>query len=148
MVRGLSVGPAAGLLPGRKRSKPCGIVPPSRAPFLVGRAIVPAAALLDGSFTLDAIPKKLGSIPPSPPQERPSEVRRMPPQDACAGDMLVWIRCQGAVDPNEATAEAIGDWHYCVAQGYLFCPQQPAPTIKSDQIHGQTPEISTDVDGC
>jgi hypothetical protein len=25
-----------------------------------------------------------------------------------------------AIDPDESTAEAIGDWHYWVAQGYLF----------------------------
>jgi hypothetical protein len=45
--------------------------------------------------------------------------------------MLVLIRGKGrtmavplsqlvAVDPDESTAEAIGDWHYWVAQGYLF----------------------------
>jgi len=25
-----------------------------------------------------------------------------------------------AIDPDESTAEVIGDWHYWVAQGYLF----------------------------
>jgi hypothetical protein len=25
-----------------------------------------------------------------------------------------------AIDPDEDTAEAIGDWHYWVARGYLF----------------------------
>jgi hypothetical protein len=59
------------------------------------------------------------------------EVRRMAPEDACTGDMLVLIHWQGrkmavplsqlaAIDPDESTAEAIGDWHYWVAQGYLF----------------------------
>ena len=59
------------------------------------------------------------------------EVRRMAPEDACLNDILVRIRWQGrnlavplsqliAVNPDEATAEAIGDWHYWVAQGYLF----------------------------
>lgn len=59
------------------------------------------------------------------------EVRRMAPEDACLNDMLVRIRWQGrnlavplsqliAIDPDEETAEAIGDWHYWVAQGYLF----------------------------
>jgi len=49
----------------------------------------------------------------------------------CASDMLVLIRWQGrnlavplsqlaAVDADESTAEAIGDWHYWVAQGYRF----------------------------
>ena len=59
------------------------------------------------------------------------EVRRMAPEDACSADMLVLIRWQGrkmavplsqlaAIDPDESTAEAIGDWQYWVAQGYLF----------------------------
>jgi hypothetical protein len=59
------------------------------------------------------------------------EVRRMAPEDACTGDMLVLIHWQGrkmavplsqlaAIDPDESTAEAIGDWHYWVAQGCLF----------------------------
>ena len=59
------------------------------------------------------------------------EVVRMAPDEACATDMLVLVRWQGrklavplaqltAIDPDESTAEAIGDWHYWVAQGYLF----------------------------
>jgi hypothetical protein len=55
----------------------------------------------------------------------------MAPEDACASDMLVLIRWQGrnlavplsqlsAVGADEATVEAIGDWHYWVAQGYRF----------------------------
>ena len=59
------------------------------------------------------------------------EVQRMAPEDACSADMLVLIRWQGrtmavslsqlvAIDPDESTAEAIGDWHYWVAQGYCF----------------------------
>jgi len=59
------------------------------------------------------------------------EVRRMAPEETCSADMLVLIRWQGrkmavplsqlaAIDPDESTAEAIGDWHYWVAQGYLF----------------------------
>jgi hypothetical protein len=59
------------------------------------------------------------------------EVRRMAPEDACSNDMLVRIRWQGrnlavplsqltAIEPDEDTAEAIGDWHYWVAQGYVF----------------------------
>src|ERR1017187_1732383 len=50
------------------------------------------------------------------------EVRRLAPEDACTSDMLVLIRWQGrnlavplsqlaAVDADESTAEAIGDWH-------------------------------------
>ena len=59
------------------------------------------------------------------------EVLRMAPEDACAGDMLVLIRWQGrnvavplsqlvAIDADESTIEAIGDWHYWLAQGYCF----------------------------
>jgi hypothetical protein len=59
------------------------------------------------------------------------EVRRMAPEEACSSDMLVLIRWQdrnlavplsqlAAVDPDKATAEALSDWHYWVAQGYLF----------------------------
>jgi len=59
------------------------------------------------------------------------EVRRLAPEDACSSDMLVLIRWQGrnlavplsqlaAIDADESTAEAIGDWHYWVAQGYRF----------------------------
>ena len=49
----------------------------------------------------------------------------------CEHDMLVQIRWQGrkmavplsqlaAIDPDESTKEAIGDWHYWVAQGYCL----------------------------
>ncbi len=59
------------------------------------------------------------------------EVQRMAPEDACSVDMLVLIRWQGrtmavplsqlvAINPDQSAAEAIGDWHYWVAQGYLF----------------------------
>lgn len=59
------------------------------------------------------------------------EVLRLAPEDACAGDMLVLIRWRGrsvavplsqlvAIDADESTIEAIGDWHYWLAQGYCF----------------------------
>ena len=59
------------------------------------------------------------------------EVLRMAPNNVCATDMLVMVRWQGrklavplaqlaAIDPDESTAEAIGDWHYWIAQGYRF----------------------------
>jgi len=59
------------------------------------------------------------------------EVRRMAPEDACSTDMLVLIRWQArslavplsrltAIDGDESTIDAIGDWHYWVAQGYCF----------------------------
>ena len=52
----------------------------------------------------------------------------MATEDACEHDMLVQIRWQGrkmaiplsqlaAIDPDESTDEAIGDWHYWVTQG-------------------------------
>lgn len=59
------------------------------------------------------------------------EVVRMAPDEACSTDMLVMVRWQGRklavplaqltpIDPDESTEEAIGDWHYWIAQGYLF----------------------------
>jgi Calcium binding len=59
------------------------------------------------------------------------EVVRMAPEDVCSDEMLVEIRWQrrkfavslsqlAAFDADEPTAEAIADWHYWVAQGYLF----------------------------
>ena len=59
------------------------------------------------------------------------EVVRMADEDACEHDMLVQIRWQGrkmsvplsqlaAIDPDESTQEAIGDWHYWVSQGYCL----------------------------
>ena len=59
------------------------------------------------------------------------EVRCLAPEDYCASDMLVLIRCQArnlavplsqlaAVNPDASTREAIRDWHYWVAQGYQF----------------------------
>lgn len=59
------------------------------------------------------------------------EVRRMAPDDTCASDMFVLTRWQDrnlavplsqliAIDTDEDTAQAIGDWHYWVTQGYLF----------------------------
>lgn len=59
------------------------------------------------------------------------EVQGMTPEDACSADMLVLIGWQGrtmavplsqlaGVNVDKSTAEAIGDWHYWVAQGYCF----------------------------
>jgi hypothetical protein len=59
------------------------------------------------------------------------EVRRQSPEDTCSTDMFVQIRWHGRAmavplsklageDVDESTAEAIGDWHYCVAQGYCI----------------------------
>ncbi len=59
------------------------------------------------------------------------DVQCLAPEEDCSDQMLVSIRWQGrkfavplsqlkAVDVDESTAEAIADWHYWVAQGYLF----------------------------
>jgi Calcium binding len=76
--------------------------------------------------------KCIGSNVISPLQRGESvEVRGLAPEDTCSGDMLVQIRWQGrtvavplsqltAIDPDEATREAIKDWHYWVDQGYTF----------------------------
>ena len=59
------------------------------------------------------------------------EARSLAPEDACSSDMLVLIRWQRrkmavplsqltALDADQSTTEAIGDWHYWVAQGYQF----------------------------
>lgn len=60
-----------------------------------------------------------------------AEVLRMAPEDACSADMLALIRWHGrtmavplpqlaGVVVDESTAEAIGDWHYWLAQGHCF----------------------------
>lgn len=59
------------------------------------------------------------------------EVQRMAPEDACENDMLVLIHWQRRsfavplsqlipIGADKSTAEAIGDWHYWVSQGYCF----------------------------
>jgi len=70
--------------------------------------------------------------PVSPLREgEAAEVVRTAPEDACMHDMLVQIRWKGrkiavplsqldAIDSDELTKEAIGDWHYWVAHGYLL----------------------------
>jgi hypothetical protein len=60
-----------------------------------------------------------------------TEVVRMAAENVCEHDMLVQIRWQGrkmavplsqlaAIDPDESTKEAIGDWHYWVSQGCVL----------------------------
>ena len=60
-----------------------------------------------------------------------TEVIRMAAEDVCEHDMLVQIRWQGrkmavplsqlaAIDPDESTKEAIGDWQYWVSQGCVL----------------------------
>lgn len=58
------------------------------------------------------------------------EVARMAPGKNCEHDMFVLVRWQGrkmavrlsqlvAINADESTEEAIGDWHYWVARGYI-----------------------------
>jgi Calcium binding len=60
-----------------------------------------------------------------------AEVCRLAPEDSCAHDMLVLIRWHGrnvavplsqlaAIDADQSTIEAIGDWQYWLAQGSCF----------------------------
>lgn len=60
-----------------------------------------------------------------------TEALRMATEDACEHDMLVQIHWQGrkiavplsqleAIDADESTGEAIGDWSYWVARGYCL----------------------------
>lgn len=64
-------------------------------------------------------------------QGETTEVLRMAAEDACEHDMLVQIHWQErkiavplsqpeAIDADESTDEAIGDWHYWVAQGCML----------------------------
>ena len=59
------------------------------------------------------------------------EVLRMAPENPARADMLVLIGWQvrklavplsqlAPIDVDQSAADAIGDWHYWVAQGYLF----------------------------
>lgn len=59
------------------------------------------------------------------------EVHGLAPEDSCAHDMLVLIRWHGrnvavplsqllAINAGDSTVEAIGDWHYWLAQGCCF----------------------------
>jgi hypothetical protein len=59
------------------------------------------------------------------------EAYRMAPEDACSGEMMVLIRWQertmavplsqlAAINASEASAKAIGDWHYWLDQGCRF----------------------------
>ena len=59
------------------------------------------------------------------------EAVEMAPDEACAQEMLVLVRWQWrklavplaqleAQDSDDATSEAIADWHYWVGRGYLF----------------------------
>ena len=87
---------------------------------------------LESKLTFPFNARCIGSKATSPLRKGETvEVSRLAKEEACESDLLVQIKWQGckmavplsqlaAIDPDEATAEAIGDWHYWVAQGYLF----------------------------
>ena len=87
---------------------------------------------LESKLTFPFNARCIGSNATSPLRKGETvEVSRLAKEEACENDMLVQIKWQGrkmavplsqlsAVDPDDATEEAIGDWHYWVAQGYLF----------------------------
>jgi Calcium binding len=87
---------------------------------------------LEGKISFPFRASCLSAIAVSPLRKGETvEVLRMAAEDTCEHDMLVQIRWQGrkmavplsqlaAVDPDESTDEAIGDWHYWVAQGYCL----------------------------
>ena len=86
---------------------------------------------LDAKIRFPFLAKCIAAKVVSPLRKGDTVERRMAPEGACSAAMLVLIRWEGrkmavplsqlaAIDPDESTAEAIGDWQYWVAQGYLF----------------------------
>ncbi len=87
---------------------------------------------LESKLTFPFNARCIGSKATSPLRKGETvEVSRLAKEEACESDMLVQIKWQGrkmavplsqllAINPDDATEEAIGDWHYWVAQGYLF----------------------------
>ena len=82
------------------------------------------------SFPFRARCVTANSVSPLPKGEN-IEIFRMAAEDACEHDMFVQIRWQGrkmavslsqldAIDPDESTKKAIGDWHYRLSQGYCL----------------------------
>jgi hypothetical protein len=87
---------------------------------------------LDNTIHFPFQAKCISSRPTSPLRKGEIvEARRLAPEEACAQDMLIMIQWQrrclavplsqlAAINSDESTNEAIGDWHYWVAQGYSF----------------------------
>ena len=87
---------------------------------------------LESKLTFPFNARCIGSNATSPLRKGETvEVSRLAKEEACENDMLVQIKWQGrkmavplsqlaAIDPDDSTEEAIGDWHYWVSQGYLF----------------------------
>lgn len=87
---------------------------------------------LEGKVTFPFRARCIAAIAVSPLRKGETvEVLRMAVEDACEHDMLVQIRWQErkmavplsqlvAIGADESTREAIGDWHYWVAQGCIL----------------------------
>jgi hypothetical protein len=87
---------------------------------------------LEGRLSFPFCAKCTASKITSPLQKGETvDVLSMAPDQVCTSDILVMVRWQRrklavplaqliAINPDESTEEAIGDWHYWVAQGYLF----------------------------
>ncbi|MBA3914271.1 MAG: calcium-binding protein [Acidobacteriales bacterium] len=87
---------------------------------------------LESKLTFPFNARCIGSTATSPLRKGETvEVSRLAKEEACETDMLVQIKWQGrkmavplsqlaAIDPDDATEVAIGDWPYWVAQGYLI----------------------------
>jgi hypothetical protein len=85
---------------------------------------------LESKLTLPFKARCIGSKATSLRKGEIVEVSRLAKEEACEIDMLVQIKWQGrkmavplsqlaAIDPDESTAKAIGDWHYWVSQSLL-----------------------------
>jgi len=85
---------------------------------------------LEGKISFPFRAKCLAANAVSPLRKDAVEVLQIV-EDQCEQHMLVQIRWQGrkmavplsqlsAIDPDESTEEAIGDWSYWVARGYCL----------------------------
>lgn len=87
---------------------------------------------LEGKLTFPFQARCIGSKATFPLMKGENvEVLRLAKDEVCANDLLLQIKWQGrkmavplsqlaAVNPDESTAEAIGDWRYWVSRCYLF----------------------------
>jgi hypothetical protein len=87
------------------------------------------------------------------------DVRRLAPENSCAHDMLVLIRWHNrnvtaplsqlvAIDADDSTVEAIGDWHYWLAQGYCFRVGLVTCGPSEDTYDETAVEIATHLERC
>jgi hypothetical protein len=108
------------------------IQPSHRGRLRAGRASHELVYYLESKLTFPFSARCIRSQVTSPLRKGETvEVRRLAKEEACESDMLVQIQWQdrkmavplsqlAAIHPDESTAEAIGDWHYWVAQGCRF----------------------------